>query len=84
MAMKAAISSAASIVVPYSSKGSKSSRALLKWQATHDGLAVVGIRKADANGLVNEEHVRMLIPGIRIRLRRVRARRATWTWFASR
>lgn len=63
--------------------GSKLSRARPKWVATHDGLAVVGIGETDADGLVDEEHVRVLVPGIRVRFRRVRARRAARTWFAS-
>lgn len=61
---------------------SKSPHGSLKGQATHDRLAIVGIGKADTDGLVDEEYVRVLVPGIRVVFRRVRARRTAWTWFA--
>lgn len=31
---------------------------------THDRLAVVGVRETDADGLVNEEYVRVRSPGL--------------------
>ena len=33
---------------------------------TYDGLSVVCIREADADRLVNEEDVRVLVPGVRV------------------
>ena len=47
---------------------------------THDRLAVFGIGEADADGLVDEEDVGMLIPAIRIERRVLWGRHPAGAW----
>lgn len=62
IAMNTAMSCAASSVVPYSRAQQQNG---VNWElCTHNSLVVISVREPDADRLVDEEDVRIVVPGV--------------------
>ena len=77
--MKAATSSAASAVVDWGQRAHYGTPALRYLNPeTYHSFAVLRIGEADVDGLVDEEDIGILVPGLRVERGAVRARHPAW------